>query len=165
MKQYHKEIIAGIILTVVLGGLLSFVHSRSVVADSGDEFILHASFTKADGIVNGSDVRLAGIKVGTVTHQSLNNAYAVRVKMAFDKYIALSIDTSATIETDGFFGTKYIELVPGGDEELLMSGDDLSYTQDALILTELMDTMMAYMRNKNKQPEQDKEILNSEDAL
>ena len=74
--------------------------------------------------------------------------------MSFDRPIELSVDSSVTIETDGLLGAKHIEIVPGGDEEMLESGDDVSYTQDALILSELMDKVMAYMREKKNKPEQ-----------
>lgn len=153
MKQNKKEIISGILLSVMLMSLLAFVHSRSVVKDSGEKFVLYAYFSKADGLMNGADVRLGGIKVGSVTHQSLNGRYAVRVRMSFDNPIELSTDTSVAIETDGLLGSKHIEIVPGGDEEILASGDDISYTQDALILSELMDKVMVYMREKKNQPE------------
>ena len=153
MKQNKKEFIAGIVLSILLMSVLTFVHSRSVVKDNGEKFVLYAYFAKADGLMNGADVRLAGIKIGTVTHQSLNGQYAVRVRMSFDRPVELSTDSSVTIETDGLLGTKHIEIVPGGDEEMLESGDDVSYTQDALILSELMEKVMAYMREKKNKPE------------
>jgi phospholipid/cholesterol/gamma-HCH transport system substrate-binding protein len=153
MKQNKKEIIAGIILSILLMSLLTFVHSRSVVQDTREKFVLYAYFSKADGLMNGADVRLAGLKVGTVTHQSLNGRYAVRVRMSFDRPVELSADSSVAIETDGLLGSKHIEIVTGGDEEMLVSGDDISYTQDALILSELMDKVMVYMREKKNKPE------------
>lgn len=146
--QEKKEIIAGVVLTLLLGGLLMFVHSRSVIQQSGQHFILNGYFSKADGLMNGADVRIGGINVGTVTHQSLNGSYAVKVQMSFNKQIDLPIDSSASIETDGLLGSKHIEIVPGGDEEMLENGDDISYTQDAMILSELMDMALAFMREK-----------------
>ncbi len=150
MKQEKKEIVAGVVLTVLLAGALSFVHSRSVVKDGQNDFVLNAYFSKADGLMNGADVRLAGVKVGTVTHQSLAGGYAVKVRMSFHQPIALSADSSVSIETDGLLGSKHIEIMPGGDEEMLSSGDDILYTQDALILSDLMDKVNAYMREKKQ---------------
>lgn len=151
MKQETKEIIAGVLLTVLLASLLLFVHSRSALKKEDAHFVLNAYFTKADGLMNGADVRLAGLKVGRVTQQSLNGNYTVKVQMSFDEPVELSTDSSATIETDGLLGTKHIELVPGADEEQLKSGADISYTQDALILSELMDKVTSYMREKKKE--------------
>ncbi len=152
--QEKKEIIAGIFLTLLLGGILIFVNSRSVFHEKNQEFILNAYFSKADGLMNGADVRIGGIKVGTVTHQSLNGSYAVKVRMSFYNRIDVPTDSSASIETDGLLGSKHIEIVPGGDEEMLLSGDDISYTQDAMILSELMDMAIAFIREKkNKEAE------------
>lgn len=151
MKQETKEIVAGVFLTVLLIFVLLFVHSRTALQKETSDFVLNAQFTKADGLMNGADVRLAGLKVGDVTRQTLNGNYAVRVQMSFKKPIELSTDSSVSIETDGLLGTKHIELVPGADEEYLKSGDDILYTQDALILSELMDKVTAYMREKKKQ--------------
>ncbi|MBR4927713.1 MAG: MCE family protein [Alphaproteobacteria bacterium] len=156
MKQEKKEIIAGVILTVLLAGALSFVHSRSVVKDDQNDFTLNAYFSKADGLMNGADVRLAGVKVGTVTQQSLDRGYAVKIRMSFYQPIELSVDSSVSIETDGLLGTKHIEIMPGGDEEMLSSGDDILYTQDALILSDLMDKVNAYMREKKEDKMSDK---------
>ena len=105
--------------------------------------------------MNGADVRIAGIKVGEVEGQKLGNGYQVLVKLGFDKKIALSVDSSAVIETDGLLGSKYLEIVPGADEEMLESGDEIAYTQDAVILTELMDKVNAYMREKKQVKEEE----------
>ncbi|MGN1063432.1 MAG: MlaD family protein [Alphaproteobacteria bacterium] len=162
MKQENKEITAGVILVVLLIGILWFVHSRSVIQDDADNFVLYAYFSKADGLMNGAEVRLAGIPVGKITHQSLNGMYAVRVRMSFDKPLALSVDSSVSIETDGLLGSKHIEIMPGGDEEILESGDDISYTQDAVILSELMNKVISYMREKKNMPPKENEGIGEE---
>ena len=163
----NREIIAGAFLVVLLSFLLLFVHSKSVVNKDEKGFYLYAPFTKADGLMNGADVRIAGIKVGRVEGQSLGDNYRVLVKLGFDKPIELSIDSSAIIETDGLLGSKYMEIIPGADEEFLESGDELSYTQDALILTELMDKVNAYMRQKKQVEETnpEEEITNTKEDI
>ncbi len=155
LKTENKEIIAGTVLVVLLGGLLGFVHAKSAVENDARAFYLYAPFSKADGLMNGADVRIAGIKVGEVEGQKLGNGYQVLVKLGFDKKIELSVDTSAVIETDGLLGSKYLEIVPGADEEMLESGDEIVYTQDAVILTELMDKVNAYMREKKQVKEEE----------
>lgn len=155
LKTENKEIIAGTVLVVLLGGLLGFVHAKSAVENDARAFYLYAPFSKADGLMNGADVRIAGIKVGEVEGQKLGNGYQVLVKLGFDKKIELSVDTSVVIETDGLLGSKYLEIVPGADEEMLESGDEIVYTQDAVILTELMDKVNAYMREKKQVKEEE----------
>lgn len=154
MKTENKEILAGILLVGILGSVLSFVHSRAAIEKDSADFVLYAPFNKSDGLMNGADVRIAGLKTGRVVDQTLNEHYQVVVKIAFEKPVSLSSDSSVVIETDGLLGSKYIEIVPGADEEILENGSELTYTQDALVLTELMDKVNAYMRDK-KQVDED----------
>ncbi len=153
----NREIFAGAVLVILLGFVLMFVHSKSAVEKNDNEFFLLAPFSKTDGLMNGADVRVAGIKVGRVVEQSLKDGFRVHVKISFNRPIELSADSSAIVETDGLLGSKYVEIVPGADEEILQSGDELLYTQDALVLTELMDKVNAYMREKKKVNEQSDE--------
>lgn len=148
MKQRTKEISAGVLLTVLLCAIFVFVHSRSVLNKPTGAFTLYASFKKADGIMNGAEVRVAGLKVGHVAAQKLNDQYGVRMTLSFDKPLELSTDSSASIETDGLLGAKYVELSPGGDDENLTNGGEIIYTQDALLLDELLEKVNDYMRAK-----------------
>ena len=147
----NKEAIAGTFLVLLLGGALAFLHSREAMEKDNEGFVLYAPFTKADGLMTGADVRVSGIKVGRVLDQELADGYRVKVKMGFDKEIALSDDSSAIIETDGLLGSKYLEIIPGGSDDILKSGDEVLYTQDAMILSELMDKINAYMREKKQE--------------
>lgn len=153
MKPENKEICAGIILVALLMICLSFVHARAVLDKKGTDFVLYAPFKQSDGLMVGADVRMAGIKVGRVVDQTLNKNYQVLIKMEFFKPIQVSVDSSVIIETDGLLGSKHIEIVPGADETFCVSGDELEYTQDALILSDLMDKVNAYMREKKKKEE------------
>ena len=98
--------------------------------------------------MNGAEVRVAGLKVGHVAAQKLNEQYGVRMTLSFDKPLELSTDSSANIETDGLLGAKYVELSPGGDDENLTNGGEIIYTQDALLLDELLEKVNDYMRAK-----------------
>lgn len=151
----NKEIIAGTILVCLLACALFFLHSRAAMETDREGFVLYAPFSKTDGLMTGADVRVSGIRIGRVLEQTLANGYQVRVKIGFDMPLKLSDDSSAVIETDGLLGAKYLEITPGGSEDLLESGDEIAYTQDAMILTELMDKINAYMREKKKETPDD----------
>ena len=145
----NKEIAVGAALTLILGILLSSVHNKSVRQEAGRRFTLNATFSKADGLLPSSEVRLAGIRVGQIGQQKLaDNGYQVVVQLVFDKPLDIPADSSVSIETDGIMGAKHIEILPGGDEELLKSGEQFSYTQDSLILNELLDKVNLYMKDK-----------------
>lgn len=99
---------------------------------------LTASFNRADGIHVGSPVRIAGLSVGTVTASTLDADQHAVLTFSLTQAVALPDDTAAVIETDGIFGSKYIELRPGGTEDMLKSGAHMSYTQDAVIIEDLV---------------------------
>lgn len=147
--KVNKEIAVGVLLTALLAGILTVVHNRSVHHHSSDSFILKATFTKADGLMLNGEVRLAGIQVGQIGKQYLaDNGYQVTVEFVFDHPMDIPTDSSVSIETDGIMGAKHIEILPGGDEEMMQSGDTFSYTQDSLILNELLDKVNAFMKDK-----------------
>ena len=155
----NKEMIVGVVLTVLLVLVLLIVHNRSVHHHSLNSFTLNATFMKADGLMPDGDVRLAGIRVGRIGEQSLStDGHHVVVQLIFDRYIDIPTDSSVSIETDGILGSKHIEILPGGDEEMMESGDTFSYTQDALILNELLDKVNAFMREKKEKEAAEKKV-------
>lgn len=157
--KWNKELGVGVILVVLLGILLIFVHGRSAQDTATGQFTLYAHFDKSDGLMNGADVRLAGMRIGQVAGQELANGYRVRTRFVFDRYVDIPVDSSVMIETDGLLGSKHIEILPGGDEELMQSGDVFAYQQDALILTELLEKVNGYMQDKKAKEAAEKEAL------
>ena len=151
MKEKWQKTIVGFLLCVLLGIWFIWAHNTSVKEQKKDDFLLYAYFSKTDGLNVGAPVRMAGLPVGHVFALDFGDNFLVRVTLSFDKKYDLPIDSSVSIETDGIFGGKHIELIPGADEELLVSGDDLAYTQDVLLLDELLNKLNAYMANKNEQ--------------
>ena len=154
---FDKEIWVGVILTAFFAGVFGYVHERAIRVKGATAYTLNASFNQADGLSVGSAVRLAGIPVGRVGKQTLApNGYQVLVQMVFDRPVQIPLDSSVRIETDGILGAKHLEILPGGDEEYLRSGDMIDYTQDSLILNDLISKVNTYMQNKKQsQPEQE----------
>ena len=144
----QKKIWVGFFFALMLGVWLVMLHARSAADQSHRGFTLYGYFNKTDGLNNGAEVRLAGLKVGRVVEQSFANAYQIKVELALDKDFALPIDSSLQIETDVLMGAKHLEIVPGADDELLANGDVIGYTQDVMILNDLLDKVLAYMRDK-----------------
>jgi phospholipid/cholesterol/gamma-HCH transport system substrate-binding protein len=70
--------------------------------------------------------------------------------------VRVPTDTSVSVQTDGLFGGKFVLLEPGGDESMLADGDTITYTQDSLIVGELLDLIIAEgrARRAGKQPDQ-----------
>ena len=148
LYEQQKDFWAGVIMVLLLvfGLSSSYKHELHSVPSRG--MILHATYNKADGINVGSDVRLAGVKVGYVGASKLDEFYRVQMSFILSKEVDLPTDSAAIIETDGLVGGKYIELLPGADDEMMQSGDHFLYTQDVLLLNELLERFNDWMRVK-----------------
>ncbi len=120
-------------------------------ADTG-LFTLTASFHRADGVHVGSPVRVAGVNIGTVTKAVLGSDEEAILTFSLTKPVPLPDDTAAKIETDGFFGGKYVELIPGGTEDMLKSGAHMSYTQDAVIIEDLVALIIQRAKDAHAKP-------------
>ena len=164
MTDKWQKILVGFVLVCLLAVLLAWAHSGSVKQQKKQDFILYAYFSKTDGLNVGAPVRLSGLPIGRVFAMDFGEDYMVRATLAFDRKFELPIDTSVSIETDGIFGSKHIELIPGGDEELLLTGDTIAYAQNALLLDELLEKLNAFMANKKKDLNEEKGVENEKES-
>jgi phospholipid/cholesterol/gamma-HCH transport system substrate-binding protein len=137
-------------LTCLVGALaLAYVHGRNVApADTGG-YPLHAGFHRSDGLAEGAPVRLAGVNVGIVGSLALREGFLARVTLRIDDGIRVPSDSAAVIHTDGLFGAKYIEIEPGGATENLSAGDSIAFTQDALVVDDLLNRLVAMAKARN----------------
>jgi phospholipid/cholesterol/gamma-HCH transport system substrate-binding protein len=99
---------------------------------------LSAAFDETGGLAKGAPVVIAGVRIGEVSTISLQDDFRAKVAMNLDPTLKLPTDTSASIVTAGVLGDRYIELQPGGDEKLLKSGDQITFTESAVILEKLI---------------------------
>jgi phospholipid/cholesterol/gamma-HCH transport system substrate-binding protein len=132
------ELLAGAVVLLVAAGFLGFaVANTGRSAASG--YTLSADFESIDGLGPGSDVRIAGVKVGRVTSASINpKTYQARLTFTVAPDIKLSDDSSAQISSDGLLGGKVLSLVPGGDDKMLADGGRITITQSAASLEDLL---------------------------
>jgi phospholipid/cholesterol/gamma-HCH transport system substrate-binding protein len=138
MTRNLLETLLGAVVLIVAVGFLSFAYSSSQVQES-DGYELIARFDKVDGLERGSDVRISGIKVGAVVDQSLDpETYRAEVRFTLREDVQLPADTSAAVVSNGLLGGKYLALVPGGDIEMLEPGDEVTLTQSAVNLEDLI---------------------------
>jgi phospholipid/cholesterol/gamma-HCH transport system substrate-binding protein len=127
-------------LSVAIGGL-------SAGGPGGLEII--ASFDEIGGLKSRSRVVVGGVKVGQVTSVALGPDFRARVTLDIDRRLELPTDSSASILTSGVLGDQYIALEPGGGEEMsgkgpkfLAAGDEIQYTQGAVILERLIGKLI-----------------------
>ena len=142
MTRNILETLLGAIVLIVAMGFLAFAYRSSQVERSGD-YELIARFDKVDGLEPGSDVRISGIKVGTVIDQTLDpETYRAEVRFTLRDDIQVPADTSAAVVSNGLLGGKYLALVPGGDIEMLAPGGEITLTQSAVNLEDLIGHMI-----------------------
>jgi phospholipid/cholesterol/gamma-HCH transport system substrate-binding protein len=134
------EVLTGAIVLAVAAVFLGYavLHSgRGAVAAEGTT--LRANFDRIDGLANGADVRIAGVKVGTVTDSRINpETFAAELTLKVDRALKLPTDTSAEITSEGLLGGKYVSLVPGGSDKLLADGGRITETQGSVSLESLL---------------------------
>ncbi len=151
-REYLVGVLAAALLISVF--LMTAFANRQNIDFEDDTFHLTADFRRADGIYIGSPVRAAGVKVGVVSDMALNEQKRAVLTLQFDEKIALTEGAFAKIETDGLFGSKYVELDPGGDDILLESGERIPNTQGSQILEDIMTGIVERARAASSSEEQ-----------
>ena len=134
------EVATGAVVLGIAALFLAYAMLHSGRAGSvTDGLVLTARFDKIDGLNNGADVRIAGVKVGSVTGQRINTeTFAAEVTLNVDSTLRLPSDTSAEITSEGLLGGKYVSLVPGGSERFLANGGRITETQGSVSLESLL---------------------------
>jgi phospholipid/cholesterol/gamma-HCH transport system substrate-binding protein len=138
MKRNLLETLLGAVVLIVAIVFLGFAYSASQLGDeSGYELV--AQFDRVDGLQRGNDVRIGGIKVGTVVDQTLDpETYRAMVRFTMREDVEVPVDSSVAVVSDGLLGGKYLALVPGGDVEMLAAGDEVTLTQSAINFEDLI---------------------------
>lgn len=132
------ETLVGAFVLVVAVSFVIFAVSRTDVgAVQGYEVM--ANFDRIDGLSVGADVRVSGIKVGTVIEQTLDTeTYFAVVRMSVDPAVRLPVDSSAAVISDGLLGGKFMALTPGAEEDMIKPGGRILYTQASISLEQLI---------------------------
>ena len=130
MKKNPVETILGFGVLVFVGVFLFFAGSR-VDTKSIEGYTLHANFSKIGGLETGADVRISGIKVGSVMATKLNpDDYTADVVLSIDDSVKLPIDTEAAISSVGVMGGKYVALIPGKSKIVLAPKGKIVHTKN-----------------------------------
>ncbi len=138
MKNSTVETLIGAAVVVIAAVFFLFAYTASGEG-SGGGYRVSAEFDNAEGINVGTDVRMAGVKIGTVVAQGLNyeNFQAV-ITMTIDPQLKLTEDTTAKVTAEGLLGSRFIALEPGGAETLLAEGGVITSTQGAVDIWSLI---------------------------
>jgi len=134
------EVLAGAVVLLVAAGFLLFAvtnSGRSTV--TGPAQTLTARFDRIDGLAPGADVRIAGVKVGSITAQRIDpQSFLAVLTLRIDGNLRIPDDSSAEIASEGLLGGRFVSIVPGGSERILRDGAQITITQSAISLESLL---------------------------
>ncbi len=138
MKRNVIETVLGAVVLMVAGVFLAFAYNSADLRPIAG-YKITARFNAVDGLTVGSDVRVGGVKIGSVVGQSIDlESYQAVVVMSLRPDISLPDDSVASVSSEGLLGGKYIRLDPGGSEKHLADGGELAETRDIVSLEEML---------------------------
>lgn len=129
MRNMVESIMGFVVL--VVAGLFVYLAYTTARIQTKDGYELSAAFFKVGGLKAGSDVRINGIKVGTVSSLDLDpETFEAVVRLTISGGLNLPTDTVAGISSEGILGGKYVSLTPGGEATVIVSGGRLQKVQN-----------------------------------
>lgn len=139
MRENPLEILTGAAVVLVAGGFLLYAAQATGYGGPAEGLRLTASFRSVEGVSLGTDVRLAGVKIGTVTDMTLDpQTYRASTELTVDSDVPVPDDSSAVVASEGLLGGTFIEIVPGGSLTMLADGGEIIDTQGAVSLLQLL---------------------------
>jgi len=140
MAENKTEILVGTAVLAVAAGFVFYAAGQTgFAAQPSDSYELSASFRSAEGVSVGTDVRLAGVKIGTVTGLELN-AQTFRADTVFNvnNDIEIPDDSAILISSEGLLGGSFVEVIPGGSPFNIDPGGEVEDTQSSVSLVNLL---------------------------
>jgi phospholipid/cholesterol/gamma-HCH transport system substrate-binding protein len=146
-RRELRSITTGVVVTLVILAVLGIVFGSSNGV-GGSSYRVFANFNKTDGLDVGSPVWAAGVPVGQVEALELTENFKVRAVLRIEGGVELDSEASAAIVTDGIFGSKLVRVDIGGGEKLIADGGSIAFTEDAVVLDDLMALIVSRARAK-----------------
>jgi phospholipid/cholesterol/gamma-HCH transport system substrate-binding protein len=139
MSNNAAETAIGALVLAAAAGFLFYAANSVGATRQPDSIELTASFRSVEGISRGTDVRLAGVKIGTVTGLELNKVnFRAETRFTVINSVEIPDDSAVLISSEGLLGGNFIEIIPGGSEFALEDGGEILDTQGAVSLITLL---------------------------
>jgi phospholipid/cholesterol/gamma-HCH transport system substrate-binding protein len=146
------ETIVGAIVLAVAGVFLFYAYGVSGDEGARRGYNLEAVFGRVDGVTVGSEVRIAGVKVGTVAGNTLDTrTYEAKLRLSLESGVPVPDDSTAKIVSDGLLGGAHVAIEPGASETMLADGGRIEFTQGSVDLLGL--AIQAFAPDKSKEGE------------
>ncbi len=139
MASHTTEVVTGAAVLAIAVGF--FLYAGQITGFSGATASENywASFRSVEGVSVGTDVRLAGVKVGAVTSLDLNpQTFRADTHFSVAKGVELPEDSAVIIASEGLLGGSYVELLPGGSPFNLEPGSEIEDTQSSISIINLL---------------------------
>ncbi|MBO4521548.1 MAG: MCE family protein [Alphaproteobacteria bacterium] len=149
MKKSPIETVLGILVILVA---LFFVRFAATKIDARPQqgYELTAVFSKSGGLESGNDVRISGIKVGSVVGLDLTPDYTAKVTLSIRDGVKLPDDSTAIVASDGLMGGTFVRVDPGKSKMFLKSGDRISKVKDFRSLEDIVSEVIFLATGKDK---------------
>ena len=142
MGKNFAETLIGIVVLAGAAIFLSFAYTKGGWK-TVDGYKVIGKFDRVDGLAEGSDVRMSGIKIGTVVSQKLDTkTYLAILTMNVERDVKLPRDSSVKIISNGLLGDKYLSITPGAEDEMISPGGELFHTQGSVDFLSLVGRMI-----------------------
>lgn len=145
MASNAAETLIGAAVLVLAGGFIVYGAQNANVGSVGSGYYdVKAGFRKASGISSGADVRVSGVKVGSVSGLELDTeSYRAIASLSICEDVQLPDDSVVTITSDGLLGGSYIAIDPGASDFFTEPGGELTNTQGSVDLIEMLSKAVA----------------------
>jgi len=145
MERRTIDLWVGVFAAAGIAALLGLAMKvgNLTASDIGETYTVTAAFENIGGLKPRAPIKSAGVVVGRIKHITFDTSrYEALVTMELDKRYAFPKDTFANIYTAGLLGEQYIGLEAGGEEDVLKNGDEITQTQDAVVLEKMISQFL-----------------------
>lgn len=138
-NQWFETGVGAVVFAAAIGFGVYAAQVAGIGDAGGKRYELTASFRSLEGVGVGTDVRLAGVKIGTVGSVVLNpETFRADTVVIIDKSAEIPDDSAIIISSEGLLGGNFVEVVPGGSPFFFSAGDEITDTQGAVSLISLL---------------------------
>ncbi len=139
MKNNPIETAIGALVVIAATGFLYYASNVVGISGPNDTYDISASFRSAEGIALGTDVRMAGVKIGSVTEMELSsNTFRAELTVAIKDTVQIPDDSAIAVTSEGLLGGNFIEIIPGASEFSVEDGGEIEDTQGSISFITLL---------------------------
>jgi phospholipid/cholesterol/gamma-HCH transport system substrate-binding protein len=143
MHSKLETLIGFVVIIIAVGFAWLTYNSSASKKYSGNSYKAIAKFDQIEGVFVGTDVKISGISVGTVTDVALDpNTYGAIITMAIKNNIHIPDDSSAQITTEGLLKSKYIAILAGSSNQMIQPGGEIKFTQSSISLESMISKLL-----------------------